>query len=306
MIQYSDCLVDTTAEIFFEEARRKVLDIENGDSMKVQKFIEYVHEITAMPRYGKAFNEKDYSIYLQEYKLWESLRMSRIDSVRRTNGRFDKLLTEAISAGMHGWPREEYYDEFEEYVEVYYSKKMALEMKRKRMVMGTCSQDSGPRIHALNIARLSAETTNWEVFLRAHLNIMNDRFARVSDGSYAQAGRQTYIRELEVLDINVLDLLLGISLRIENPSQNHYFGDIARLGRALSETNKPRETEARMLEIISDDELDDYNRMVIYYLFLNYNNSLQDEGRKLTNNKLLKSAVGKLPVYLSSRLLAVE
>ena len=49
--------------------------------------------------------------------------------------------------------------------------------------------DNSPRIHALNIAKLSAETINWEVFLRAHLDIMKDKFERMSDGSYAFGGR---------------------------------------------------------------------------------------------------------------------
>ena len=74
-----------------------------------------------------------------------------------------------------------------------------LEKMRKTRVVGTCSMDSRPREHAINIAMLSAETTHWEVFLRAHLDIMNDRFERVSDGSYAWAGRKTYIKELEEL-----------------------------------------------------------------------------------------------------------
>lgn len=60
-----------------------------------------------------------------------------------------------------------------------------LDEMRSIKVIGGCSQDSSPRDHAVNIALLSAETNNWSVFLKAHLDIMNDRFERVSDGSYA-------------------------------------------------------------------------------------------------------------------------
>src|SRR5215211_5537198 len=57
-----------------------------------------------------------------------------------------------------------------------------LDQMRSTRVVGNCSQDSRPRKHAVNIALLSAETYNWQVFLKAHLDIMNDRFERMSDG----------------------------------------------------------------------------------------------------------------------------
>src|SRR5690606_2706951 len=118
-----------------------------------------------------------------------------------------------------------------------------LQRMRHTKVVGSCSQDASPRIHAINIALVSAETTNWEVFLKAHLDIMNDKFDRMSDGNYAYAQRKTYIKELEELNINVIDLLLGISLRIENPANNHYYGNIGRLGRAISESKYKVEFE---------------------------------------------------------------
>jgi hypothetical protein len=157
-------------------------------------------------------------------------------------------------------------------------------------------------VHAQRIAILAAETANWEVFLRAHLNIMNDRFDRMSDGSYAWAKRETYIKELEVLDINVLDLLLGITLRMENPSKNHYYGSINRLGRALAETNKSAEIEAKMLQMIADNTLDDYNRILIYYLFSNYNANIESKEKQAENRIKLTAAVNMLPAYLATKI----
>lgn len=154
--------------------------------------------------------------------------------------------------------------------------KKLLNNMRKTKVMGMCSQDDRPRVHAVNIAKLSAETVNWEVFLKAHLDVMNDRFDRTSDGSYAWAARKTYLKELEVLDINTIDLLLGITLRIDNANKNHYYGSIGRLGRALSESENRLEIEKSMLSMIKDDELDDYNRYLIYYLYDNYLYNLND------------------------------
>ncbi|GGD30642.1 hypothetical protein [Flavobacterium orientale] len=177
-----------------------------------------------------------------------------------------------------------------------------LDEMRSTRVVGGCSQDSRPREHAINMALLSAETYNWEVFLKSHLDIMNDRFDRVSDGSYAWRQRNTYIRELEELNINVTDLILGISFRIENPASNHYFGSIGRVGRALSETKNRDEIENAMLAIIADTELDYFNRLLFYFLFKNYNYHIEDETIKKVSNEKLVAAVATLPDYFSNQL----
>lgn len=177
-----------------------------------------------------------------------------------------------------------------------------LDEMRSTRVIGGCSMDSRPRIHAVNIALLSAETYNWEVFLKAHLDIMNDRFERVSDGSYAWGKRNTYIKELEVLNINVTDLILGISFRIENPASNHYYGSIGRVGRALAETTNRNEIENAILSIVSDNEVDYYNRFVFYFLFKNYNYYIKDEKIKKENNEKLAIAIATLPDYFKRQL----
>lgn len=181
-----------------------------------------------------------------------------------------------------------------------------LDDMRSTRVIGRCSQDNSPRNHAVNIALLSAETYNWGVFLKAHLDIMNDRFERVSDGNYAWGPRNTYIRELEALDINVLDLILGISFRIENPALNHYYGSIGRIGRALAETKNNNEIEAAILSVISDKELDDYNRLLFYFLLRNYNYYIQDNELKEQNEKNLLRAANTLPEYYRSELTQIE
>ncbi len=179
--------------------------------------------------------------------------------------------------------------------------KLLTEM-RSTQVIGGCSQDSRPREHAMNIALLSAETTNWEVFLKSHLDIMNDRFERVSDGSYAFAQRKTYIKELEELDINVVDLLIGISMRIENPAMNHYYGSIGRLGRAISESKNKQEFENQILGMVEDAKLDDYNRVVAYFLYISYTNYLNDKTERDENRKKIKISTSKLPTYLKEKL----
>lgn len=295
MIQYSDCMVDTATQVFFEGADENSVWLSDEKNTAPAKFMAYIHKSTNKPEYDENDSEK----FWENLQAWDSLRITRIDSLRKIDLQFDNLLKEAVKEALETGSSD---DEFEAYVELYYSPKTALELKRKRRVVGGCSQDDRPRVHALNIAKLSAETTSWELFLRAHLDIMNDRFDRVSDGSYAWAGRKTYIRELEVLDINVPDLLLGISLRIENPSNNHYYGSIGRIGRALTESEKASEIEAKILEMISDQELDDYNRILMYYLFLTYTYHLEGEKMQESSKEKLSAAIKTLPEYLASKI----
>jgi hypothetical protein len=124
----------------------------------------------------------------------------------------------------------------------------------------------------------------------------------MSDGNYAWAKRNTYIKELEELNINVSDLILGILFRIENPSENHYYGSISRVGRALSETTNKEEIEDVILKTIADPELDDYNRILFYFLFLNYSDWLQDADAKKQSEEKLTMVVQTLPNYLREKI----
>lgn len=178
------------------------------------------------------------------------------------------------------------------------SKADRLKLLRSQKVVGYCSMDSGPRIHAMMICKLAAETAQWDIFLRSHLDIMNDRFERASDGSYAWEGRKTYLKELEELDIDAIDLLLGTSLRVENVSGNHYYGSISRVGRALSDASDKEGLERRMLRMISNENLDPYNRLLIAYVFSNYSYNFGKESLRAATKQKIDSAVSQLPPFI--------
>lgn len=178
-------------------------------------------------------------------------------------------------------------------------KQALLQKMRGTMVMGQCSMDDSPRRHARNIAILAAESVSWEVFLRAHLDIMNDHFSRASDGSYAWAQRMTYLHELEVLDINTLELILGMSFRIDNPSANHYYGSIGRLGRAIAEAENVAAIEKQVLGMIQDPTLDDFNRVIMHNLFISYIYQDKNVERRTQNIERFKTACAQLPAYLA-------
>ncbi|GAA4364719.1 hypothetical protein GCM10023185_34460 [Hymenobacter saemangeumensis] len=294
LVQYADCLIDTT--LIYTRSALRVRRYDQNQPKAEMAFMEFAHQQTLCPGYRAAetYSEPEYNCYRRAREQWDSLRLPRVDALAKTR-QFKALLLQAVAdTNTMGASSEE----FEEYVARYYSPRKALELKRGRRVVGGCSRDDSPRRHALGIARLSAETMSWPTFLRAHLDIMNDRFSRVSDGGYAQARRQTYLRELEELNINVPHLMLGIGLSVVDPPKNHYSGDVARLGRALAETRQPREVERQLLALVTDQRLDPYNRVRAYYLFLHYINNLPDQATRRKNVDRLNAAVQQLPAYL--------
>lgn len=259
---------------------------------------------------GEYTNENVKALFLLEPFRRRQMKDTYAEMIQYSDCMIDTTSTKMLDTSKLGtsWNDE---DGFELYNNKNYSKLSMSEKKnllyklRGTKVIGTCSMDSSPRIHALNIAILSAETVNWEVFLKAHLDVMNDRFDRASDGSYAWQRRQTYLKELEVLDINLVDLIFGITFRIDNANKNHYYGTIRRLGRALTESKDEVKFEKLMLQMLKDDELDDYNRSIIYYLYDNYpysrNNCEDKEEREARFEKVrlrLKEVQQYLPAHL--------
>lgn len=295
LVQYVDCMVDTSTAVMLPTARRETFK----QPAKLAAFNEF---LSAAVGEQPTYNEND-EIYSQKYDRWLSQKDSIISNHLSLTPAFKKLLLDALQDVKTNGGSD---DEFEEYVKTYQSPAEALYLKRNRKVFGQCSMDTRPRLHALNIAQLSAQTIHWETFLRAHLDLLNDNFERMSDGSYAWARRQTYLKELEILDLNLADLLLGITLRIHNPSANHYYGDIPRTGRALAETSKPDEMESRMLSAIGDAQLDMVNRVLVYYLYSSYNAHLPVGDRRRENIKKLQQALSRFPSEMAEKIIVSE
>lgn len=301
--QFVECMVDTTTQVLLAGATRE-FELDDNDKTKVGAFLKLVNTFDGKPAY-EAYKlpsgSFDYEKYDLDYKKWDSLRLSYLDEKLSQTDTFKLALTAAVKEAVaNGLPN----SQLEFYAGRYQNKAAELQLKRKRAVLGAGSMDAGARIHTRSIAVLAAETANWEVFLRAHLDILNDRLDHLSDqNSYALNTRETYIKELENLGIDVPNLMLGICLRIENPSQNHYYGDVGRVGRALAETGQTEAVEKLLFEAIADAELDDYNRLLAYHLFLSYNLSLKNPAQMTANELRLKRVCKeKIPAYLYEKI----
>lgn len=300
LVQYVDCMIDTSAQIYFPQAEARVYQRVDEFS-KANMFILWAENFPGKPKYpsyerlGEKKFDKAYQTYGEKYSAWDSLRLINLDIQIKKSPYRKSVLMEAIEEGIASGNSD---GRLEFYAARYISREEALKLMRSRKVMGNCSQDQSPRYHAMNICKLAAETAQWDIFLRSHLDIMNDRFERMSDGNYAWEGRKTYLKELEELDIPAIDLLLGTSLRVDHVSDNHYWGSIGRIGRALADATDKDQLEKRLLSMIQDEKLDPYNRLLMAYLFDNYAYNLDDEDRKKESKKKLDEAIEAMPEFM--------
>ncbi|MGB8193918.1 MAG: hypothetical protein WCF67_18440 [Chitinophagaceae bacterium] len=284
LVQYVDCMVDTNASIFI---MNKTGSYFRGTPPSVFDLIGYVNR-----RMGRSRTP------IHSEYLFTSLNDQEVDFAANfltSDAAFIRLLNIAAEECISKHTGS---DEFEGLVARFLSKEKALRIKRGRIVYGQCSADQRPRFHAWRIARLAAETNSWNIFLRAHLDIMNDRFERMSDGSYAYEGRKTYLKELEELNLNVIDLIIGMSLFAENVPANHYQGTVWRLGWGMTESSDRKKFEARVLEMIKDPELDEFNRGLLYLLYVSYIRRVSDEKEKAALINALKDGKHTFPASI--------
>ena len=295
LIQYIDCMIDTSASIFL--GKQDLNPFERKTSAKADTYYKDINDYLNKKLDLKK-KKDDYNFdYLNADKIKYAI----------TNLSDDQFLSEKIKLLTAIYLENETgSDETEELIAAFISKEKALEIKRKRRVFGQCSQDNSPRVHAKNIAILAAETHSWDIFLQAHLNIMNDRFERITDGSYAWGKRQTYIKELEALDINVTDMMLGLCLRSFNTSDNHYNGTVWRIGKALSESKDRLLFEEKAKKIMQDDKLDEFNRSLIFLLYHTYLNHLTDKDERKIKVTALKKSVDNYPAFIQSGINEIE
>ena len=92
---------------------------------------------------------------------------------------------------------------------------------------------------------------------------------------------------------------------VDNPADNHYFGSVGRIGRALSETQDFGLFKESMMGYLQDEELDELNRMRLYWLYLNCVYHLPEEIRQ-DEWKAFQAKADLLPGYLADHLQEFE
>ncbi|MCX6315888.1 MAG: hypothetical protein NTW29_01250 [Bacteroidetes bacterium] len=293
LIQYVDCMIDTAASILLTDDKPEYRWI---DKSKERKLLKHKRKLMAFfdETAGKKISRSD------GFLTDDDLNLVGPDLIN--NEKFKALLTNAIEESLAKKLFDNTLELIAEKAGMY---DKALSMKRSYRVVGMCSMDNSPRLHARDIALLSARAHQWDIFLRAHLDIMNDRFERASDGSYAWGERQTYLKELEELNLDVVDLMLGLTLRAGNTASNHYYGKISRMGRALAESREKARFEERAITIMKDNRLDEFNRGLMFLLYYIYTDYLDNKEGKLKRD-LLRNQVDQFPSFLQTSILKMK
>ena len=304
-IRYADHLIDTNTTIFTKAARNNAEMFDYGKNLVVEKLMRLTHDFPGKPEWNND-DEKSYEKYNIAYNAWEKARRNFVEEkLSKTEG-FRTLLNEAYQEVTNNdTAKHHFMDELEIYVEKYISASAALNLKRKRIVIGGCSMDDRPIQHAANIARLAGESCCMEIFMRSHLNILYDRFDRRSDGSYAEPGRETYARELEVIGARLEYLIPGTLLTARNLSENHYRGQVHRAGRAMAELESRRKVYEDIERLIQTGNLDVYNRILLIFLAKSYNRYLFESKHALEakqNLLNLTKSLDAFPDYLKKPL----
>jgi hypothetical protein len=281
-VRYADCLIDTTTSIFFPTAK--------------DGFNYYYDGNKAGPKYEalrKDVNEDTgYSIII-----------SYIGKKLKKQPAFKKLFTDAVKEALQLQYPTSFW--FESAVEMYYSKQAALTLKRNRKVYVRCGVDQSDWLHMFDIAHMAAETANWPVFMHTHLNLMQIYPLRTgySTGINLKSDGRPFIQELEMLDINVHDLFMGICLKVGDAGSNHFTASLQYICRFMLAAKYRDMFEQELLSMMADSELDDYNRLRMHYLFLNYLHFANDKDFQALFQKL-KDADEKLPYYMHTPLKA--
>jgi hypothetical protein len=107
------------------------------------------------------------------------------------------------------------------------------------------------------------------------------------------------LKELEELNLNIVDLMLGLSLRAQNVADNHYYGTIWRLGWALAESKEKNLFEEKAISIFRDDTLDEFNRGLIFLLYKTHLRYLKEEEAK-QKIAFLKGQINSFPRFIQA------
>jgi len=296
-VHYTDVIVKPKTSIFFKK-EKKSNELFSSNKTIIDSLVNYYEAKTNKPPYRK---EQDFITRRKELGKWQSEKQKFSDSLYKTDKHFKKLLKEAISYAEKNKVSNGDLEDFTAYL---ISKKRALNLMRQNQQVGSCSFDNGPIIQQKRIAELAAQTQNWEIFIQAFLNVMNDNVSRVANSNIASNVRETYIEELTKLNLNLNKILLGSNLRIEDSINKHYFSNGSKIAKAYANLNSENQQyfENTIRDIISNKSMDAFNKLHFYNTYKYYHYFLKDSLKKIQTEKNIKNLIPFLPSEIKSRI----
>jgi len=296
LVAWRNRMADTAAGVYDKDAQAAFPDLRNLDFGPAQKaFNSYVGQkgdsFVKVYRPGHPY-QYPRNASMEDFQL----KQRYIDSLS-VDTTFKRLLGAAIAevAEKRYYP----FIYMERYMDAY-APRAALDIRRRwRPVMTDNFDEITPRLSAMHIAHLAAELGDWQVFLQAQLAMAIDPWGHYPDSSRRNQ-RNSFLRELEALNIDVDGILLGNELASSWPDPNFYGAKT--LGRALAlETGENPALEKMVLKLIADAGLDAYHRLAMHYLYLNYVSFLPADRSRSEALVRLEKADETLPGYLSAK-----
>ncbi len=296
-VNYNDILIEPEKPIFLSKPKNQL------DQLKFKKNIfdslnNYFNNQTNKPKYTQGHDDK---LLLQNMEKWEGQHKKFADSLYQNDTKFKKLLNSALSYAEKNSATNE---GLEKLALLIFPKQKSLNLLRQQQIIGTCSYDDRPLDQLKNIAFLSAETSNWSLYIKATLNVLNDHVSRVANSNIASENRKTYVEDLARLDLNINHLLIGSNLRIADTSKTHYFSDGSKIAQAYAnlDKEKQKEFEQAVEDIIKTAEFDSFNKLHFYNTLLNYKYFIKDSLKVIELNHKIKTLIPFLPKEIKSRI----
>jgi len=296
-VNYNDILIEPEKPIFLSKSTSQIERLKFKTDV-FDTLNNYFNTHTNKPKYVYGSDDK---LSLQKMKKWDSQHKKFADSLYRNDAKFRKILDSALLyADSHSVSNEG----LEKLALVIFPKQISLNLLRQQEMIGTCSYDDRPLYQLKNIAFLSGETSNWSLYIKATLNVLNDNVSRVANSNIASESRKTFVEDLARLNVDINKLLIGSNLRVADTSKTHYFSDGSKIAQAYANLDKGKQKEFEQIveDIIKNPAVDSFNKLHFYNTISNYKHFVKDTLKVNELNHKIKKLIPFLPKEIKSRI----
>lgn len=266
-IDYADLIIGDENIFKFSENSEVLDSVFNP----IDSLLSFFNIETGKP---KRKTGESYSEFKERLNQWDTIKQNQSDSIFVSNRHYRDLLLQSKQFAFETHLS----NSFLEYlVARYVSKEESLDLMRLSPIRGKQSFDSSPINQQLRLCKTSAELSNWNVFIKSLINIMNDNMNRSVDNSLVRASRKTYFSEIEKLPIELPKLLIGMSLKSANPNESHFWGSGDRIGKSIANSSNPIILIDAFIGVIKEEQIDQFNKLHFYNILKNVEYFSEDE-----------------------------
>lgn len=296
-INYNDILIEPEKPIFIKPVN-KPLNITTTGKNIIDTLILYFNSHSNKPNYSIT---EDLQLFAKKIDNWKKIKHAVSDSLYKKDKKFRQLLNSALTYAEENSLTNE---DLEDMVYSTIPKARALNLLRQSQTIGTCSYDDRPLDQLKRIATLAAETSNWSLFIKSSLNVLNDNVSRIANSNIASNNRKTYVEELAKLNLNLNSLLLGSNFRVSDTTHAHYFSDGAKIAKAYSSLTVKHQDifEKTIAEILKNPNIDAFNKLHFYNTYQNFKYLIQDSLKIQNINEKIRQLETYLPYEVKSRI----